>query len=186
MFATGVMDPNWWKYDALNHRWYRDDEAYADYCEASLIMGLEKTKFIGVHFDGAEGYSAVLIPMIPGKLSYTPSEDPFELQISGTMELKCPDGMIKYRVSKIVCENNTLTFSMLKISSNEEIIVTMGIAPEGFTTDLFEDLLTRQENNPPVLGIPAVDTAQPAAEWICPCGTTNCGNFCSQCGHPRE
>ena len=121
MFATGVMDPNWWKYDRLNHRWYRDDDTYADYCEAALIMGFEKSKFIGVHFDGAEGYSAVLIPMT----SYMSTDDPFELQISGTMELKSPDGTNKYRVIKIVCESKMLTFTVLKLSSNEEIAVTM-------------------------------------------------------------
>ncbi|MBR5178793.1 MAG: hypothetical protein IKW90_08360 [Lachnospiraceae bacterium] len=181
MFATGVMDPNWWKYDRLNHRWYRDDDTYADYCEAALIMGFEKSKFIGVHFDGAEGYSAVLIPMT----SYMSTDEPFELQISGTMELKSPDGTNKYRVIKIVCESKMLTFTVLKLSSNEEIAVTMVIAPDGFTTNIFDDLMARQVTNPPSSGVPKVDTAQPLSEWICPCGTRNNGNFCSQCGHPR-
>ena len=188
MFATGMMDPDWWKYNILNHRWYRDEDAYADYCEGDLMMSDYRPNYIGIHFDGAEGYSVVLIPRTPGKISFMPSDDPFEVQIygTGTMELKCPDGMIKYRVSKIVCENKTLTFTMLKLSSNEETSVTMSIAPEGFTTDLFEDLLARQVTNPPSSGIPKVGTAQSSSEWICPCGTTNNGNFCSQCGHPRE
>ena len=31
MFATGALDPNWWKHEALIHRWYKDEDAYADY-----------------------------------------------------------------------------------------------------------------------------------------------------------
>ena len=110
----------------------------------------------------------------------------FEGNLINRKELKCPDGMIKYRVNKIVCENKTLTFTMLKLSSNEETIVTMGIAPEGFTTDFLKDFLTQQVSVLPSFWSPKVATAQSASEWICPCGAKNSGNFCSQCGHPRE
>ena len=41
MYATGALDPNWWKYQALNHRWYRDDDAYADYREPPSMNGLK-------------------------------------------------------------------------------------------------------------------------------------------------
>ena len=186
MFATGMMDPNWWKYDLLNHKWYRDDDAYADYSEGVLMLGQFQAKYIGVHYDGAEGYSVINISTTSGKVSFKPLDDPFEVQISGKMELKCPDGMIKYRVNKIVCENKTLTFTMLKLSSNEETIVTMGIAPEGFTTDFLKDFLTQQVSVLPSFWSPKVATAQSASEWICPCGAKNSGNFCSQCGHSRE
>lgn len=80
MFSTGMMDPDWWKYNALNHRWYRDDDAYADYCEGGPIMD----KYVGIHFDGAQGYSSILISHTSGSVSFTPTDDPFELKINGT------------------------------------------------------------------------------------------------------
>ena len=193
MFATGMMDPNWWKFDALNHKWYRDDDAYADYFKGGLMPGGFKPDYIGVHFDGAEGRYMVLLSTASGTVSFEPSDDPFELQITSAMELKCPDGTVKYKVNKIVCENKTLTFTMLKLSSNEEITVTMGIAPEGFTTDLFNDLLSQQNKTestevtaPQSFGIPPVGNVQPSSEWICPCGAANVGKFCTQCGHARD
>lgn len=180
MFATGMMDPDWWKYSALDHRWFRDDDTYADYSkDGSMICGLA-VPYIGVHFDGAEGYNAVLFPKTSGAASFTPSDAPFELQISSAMELKCPDGTVKYRVNKIVCEDKTLTFTMTKLSSNEEITVTMGIAPDSFTTNLFKDFSIQPNKTES-----AEATARPSSEWICPCGAVNIGNFCSQCGHPR-
>ena len=192
MFATGMMDPDWWKHDALNHRWFKDDDAYADYRASGLMQGGFNPPYIGVHYDGAEGRYMVLLQKTPGEASFEPNEDPFELQVSNAMELKCPDGTVKYNVNKIVCEKKTLTFTMLKLSTNEEIAVTMEIAPEGFTTELFKDL-TSQPNNgertevtaPVSFGIPVAGTAQPSSEWICPCGAANSGNFCSQCGHQR-
>ena len=108
------------------------------------------------------------------------------------MQLKSPDGTTKYKVNRIVCENKTLTFTMLKVSTAEEITVTMGIAPEGFTTDLFKEFSNteRQEvTAPPMPRMGVIATAQPASypsSWICPCGTANSGNFCTACGHPRE
>ena len=192
MFAPGMMDPNWWKYNELNHRWYRDDDAYADYYEGGLMPGGFNPSYIGVHFDGAEGRYIVLLQTTQGAVSFEPAEDPIELKISNAMELKCPDGTVKYNVNKIVCEKKTLEVTMLKLSTNEEITVTMEIAPDGFTTELFKDL-TSQPNNgertevtaPVSFGIPVAGTAQPSSEWICPCGAANSGNFCSQCGHQR-
>ena len=101
-------------------------------------------------------------------------------------------------MTKLVCDTDTLTFTMLKLSNEEEISVAMGIAPEGFTTDLFAtllpnlDLTTRPEVTAPpmpsmVMGtIPPVSNPQPLSQWNCPCGTANTGKFCTACGHKRE
>lgn len=197
MYATGALDPNWWKYQALNHRWYRDDDAYADYREPPSMNGLE---YLCVHFDGARGYSLVSCPWVDGQVSFTPSDDPFEVTFFGsaTFDLKDSGGTVKYRVTKLVCDTDTLTFTMLKLSNEEEISVAMGIAPEGFTTDLFAtllpnlDLTTRPEVTAPpmpsmVMGtISPVSNPQPLSQWNCPCGTANTGKFCTACGHKRE
>ena len=190
MFATGMMDLNWWKYNALDHRWYRDDDAYADYRSYDTPM-IYQRQFIGVHFDGARGHTCVLFVPADGPVSFTPADDPFEIHDSGQFVLKDPDDTVKYKVTKVVCDKQTLTFTMLKISTNEEITVTMGIAPEGFTTDLFDGFTPPlfetnvQANTPPAA--PSASTAGPvpSSPWVCPCGCTNNGKYCTECGHAR-
>ena len=196
MYATGMLDPNWWKYQALDHRWYRDDNAYADYREPPSMNGL---KYLCAHFDGARGYSLVSVQGTDGPVSFTPSDDPFELTFfhPDSFDLIDSDGTAKYKVKKIVCDKNTLTFTMLNLSTNEEISVEMGIAPEDFTTDLFAtllpnpDLVTRPEVTAPpmpsmAMGTIPVSNPQPSSQWVCPCGTANTGNFCTACGHKRD
>ena len=191
MWATGMMDPNWWKETALNHKWYRDDNAYADFCISSAMFGFAQ-KYLAVHYNGARGFASIVIPVLPGAAGFSPSDEPFEVQSSEPFVLKDSEGNSIYRISKIVCEKNTLILTMLKISSNEESEVTMGIAPEGFTTDLFEKLL------PNLSGINSLETAVPVEaakpqddnsskpeSWVCPCGAENIGKYCIQCGHPR-
>ena len=173
MFATGMMDPNWWKFSALDHRWYRDDNAYADY-SGQQVLGAG----IGVHFDGARGFSYVSFPNANGAVSFSPTDEPFEVNVTDAFELKDPDGAAKYRVTKLVCDKNTLTFTMLNLSTNKEIPVVMEIAPEGFTTDLFDPSSTQQD-----VAADQVETAPPAQPWICPCGASNVGKYCTQCGH---
>ena len=191
MWATGVMDPDWWKPEVLNHRWYRDDDAYAGYCEGSTMMSFA-AKFLGIHYGGARIYGAIEFPHTSGSASFTPGEEPFEVKPAKAFELKDLEGNIKYSVSKIICDTKTLTFTMLKLSSNEEITVTMEIAPEGFTTDLFEELLptlnqtAKAVSDPPAVGIPVSGDAQPSSEWTCPCGAYNTGKYCTECGHPRS
>ena len=175
MFATGMMDPNWWKYTALNHKWYRDDDAYADYSERNPLGAS-----IGVNIDGARGQSFVTFPN--NAASFEPSDDPFEVQAPGAFELKDSDGITKYKVTKLVCDKNTLTFTLLKLTTNEEVSVTMEIAPEGFTTDLFTETqeTTTQETQT------TVPAQQQSSPWTCPCGASNIGKFCTQCGHQRD
>ena len=184
MWATGMMDPDWWKTAALNHRWYKDEDAYADYCEATPPPGFTR-KYLAVHYDGARGLSSITFPRPTGAVSFTPTETPFEVQPEEPFELKESQGNIKYKVSRITCENQTLTLTLLQLSTNQEITVTMGIAPEGFTTDLFEKLLptASAETTTEALTTKAVST-QPST-WICPCGAENNGKFCIQCGHQR-
>ena len=191
MWATGVMDPDWWKPEALNHRWYRDDDAYADYCEGTTMFGFA-SKFIGIHYDNSSAFGAILFANSSGSATFTPGEEPFEVKPAEVFELKDPEGNIKYRVSRIVCDTKTLTFTMQKLSSNEDVTVTMGVAPEGFTTNLFEDLLptlnqtVKEAADPPVSGNPESGEFQQSSGWTCPCGAYNTGNFCTQCGHQRS
>lgn len=173
MWATGMMDPDSWKYAALNHKWYRDDNAYADCQEGNTAFGFARS--VAVHYDGAEG-SCIISRLEGGAVSFTPNELPFEIKPVRTLELKGPDGSVKYSVSKIVYEKETLTFNFLRNGSDEEISVVMGIATEGFTTDILG------KTEPPV---PAASPAAQTGPWICPCGTENIGNFCKDCGHPR-
>ena len=180
MWATGMMDPDWWKIAALNHRWYRDEDAYADYCETSLAPGFI-IRHLAVHYDSARGLSSISFPHSNGAVSFTPTEEPFEVQPTKPLELKDPEGNIKYKVSRIVCKNQTLTLTLLQLSTNQEITVTMGIAPEGFTTDLFEKLLPKPSDT----AKPEPATPPTPSTWICPCGTENNGKFCIQCGHER-
>ena len=176
-----MMDPDSWKYEALNHRWFKDDNAYADYSEGEYF-GLP-AKLIAVHFNGARGSSAATT-QTGGPVSFNPTEAPFEVKPVKAFELKDTDGSVKYKVTRIVYENNTLTFTLNNVSSNEEVTAAMGIAPEGFTTDLF-DKNAAQTRAPAEPVKPQTSSFTPHAPWICPCGTENIGNFCKDCGHPR-
>jgi len=188
MFATGMMDPNWWKYDALMHQWYRDDDAYADTRKFDNMSFAPL--YIGVNFDGARGNSYVNIPMINGSMSFKPTDEPFEVPCPAGFELKAPDGTAKYRVEKYVCDKKALTFFMVKLSTNEEISVTMEIAPEGFTTDLFNDYApwpnVKAETEVSAPAAPQAPVAAPVSPWVCPvCGSSNIGKYCPQCGQPH-
>lgn len=191
MWATGMMDPDWWKVAAISHKWYRDEEAYADYMEANLSGGFGN-RLLAVHYIGARALAAITFTAVSGPISFSPSEDPFEVKSIGTFELKDSKGDGIYRVIKIVCEKDTLTFNMVRICNNEEVTVMMGIAPEGFTTDLFADFTSNPVKEDPSKSSDTVEHSKPKGSsftqfepWVCACGTENTGKFCTQCGHPR-
>lgn len=176
MFATGLLSPDWWKEAALNHTWYRDDDAYADFKTGIAVNNILPPGVLGVHYDGARASSGVMFPHPQGSVSFTPTEGPFEVQTYLKLELKDPDGNVKYTVSKIMCDGNTLTFTMLKTGTDEEVTVDMGLAPEGFTAT-------------GLIVIPEVPPEEPeevkTGPWKCMCGADNNGKFCTECGTKR-
>ena len=182
MWAIGMMDPFWWKPGALNHRWYRDDNAYADYREGKEFLG-STTKYLAVFYDGARASATVTFPVTKDAAPYTYVEAPFEVKPEEPMELKDADGSIKYKVTGIVCETKTLTFTMLNVSAKEEITVIMGIAPEEFTTDLFENKESEQKAD--ITPAQPEPSAPQQGPWVCMCGAENNGNFCVECGTRR-
>ena len=113
-----------------------------------------------------------------------PKGDTLWVVFEGLEGLKDPNGADKFIVTKIVYENDTLAFTLTDNGTNEEISVTMGVAPEGFETDKLSsfDIAEQAEaadNN---------ETPSPAkaGPWDCACGTHNTGNFCTACGSPRK
>ena len=188
MWSTGMMSPDWWKEAAISRKWYRDENAFADHCIQEPIPGM-RINHIKLYFNGAKSDIPVLLGKTKseegGAASISNNGEPFELKmlenalLSKLMEkatLKDQTGADKYAVTKIVYENNTLTFSITDLGTNEETAVVMGTAPEGFETDVFNN--APADNN---------QTAAPVktGPWVCACGTQNTGNFCTTCGSPR-
>lgn len=188
MWSTGMMSPDWWKEAAISRKWYRDENAFADHCIEEPIPGM-RVNHIRLYFNGAKSDIPVLLGKTKseegGAVSISNNGEPFELimlenallsKLREKAILKDQTGADKYSVTKIVYENDTLTFSITDLGTNEETTVVMGTAPEGFETDVF--------NNAPA------DNNQTAASvktgpWVCACGTQNTGNFCTACGSPR-
>ena len=192
MWQTGMMSPDWWKEEAISRKWYRDENAFADHYIQELIPGM-RVNHIRLYLNGAKADIPVLLGKTKteesGTVSFSNNGEPFELKmlenalLSKTMEkavLIDQTGANKYTVAKIVYENDTLTFSITDLGTNDETAVVMGIAPEGFETDIF--------NNAPQPE-PAGNQETPApartGPWICACGTQNTGNFCTACGSSR-
>ena len=191
MWSTGMMSPDWWKEAAISRKWYRDENAFADHCIQEPIPGM-RINHIRIYFNGAKSDIPVLLGKTKseegGTASISDNGEPFELKmlenvlLSKLMEkafLKDQSGADKYAVTKIVYENNTLAFSITDLGTNEETAVVMGIAPEGFETDVFNNI-----NNSPVDNSKPTAPA-PTGPWSCACGTQNTGNFCTACGRPR-
>ena len=188
MWSTGMMSPDWWKEAAISCKWYRDENAFADHCIEEPIPGM-RINHIRIYFNGAKSNIPVLLGKTKseegGAALISNNGEPFELKmlenalLSKLMEkafLKDQSGADKYAVTKIVYENDTLTFSITDLGTNEETAVVMGTAPEGFETDVF--------NTEPAVN---TQTAAPVktGPWVCACGTQNTGNFCTACGSPR-
>ena len=180
MFATGMMDPNWWKDATVCRTWYKDDETYAiarQYQESFPLTG----RYIAIRMGGLYAFTAF---MFPAGTSFEQNEGPFDVPFTGPVNFSRPDGTAIYQLNKIVYENKTLSFSITKIETGEEIPLVMNIAPEGFDAGDLERLIEEHRKGPSAPENAEDQMPGPAAPWTCQCGAENTGKFCTQCGHP--
>ena len=183
MWATGMMSPDWWKEAAISHKWYRDDLAFADHSLNNSPLG-PGINCLAVFYNGAKAEFPILFGKTKseegGAASFNNNGEPFELMLTGPVGLKDQNGTVKYLINGIVYENDTLKFTFKDSLTNTENEVIMGIAPEGFTTDLFSNVNAAPPAEPVVNTVPSAPAQ--IAPWNCACGTTNNGKYCTSCG----